>query len=741
MRTSRLFTTAAVIPIASFLAVATAHAQDTTATLQQPLAEGPEATAADSDIVVTARRRAESMQKVPVAVTVIGGETLKNVGALTSQDVARLVPSLYVGGGGFGSTSSTIALRGITNPASNISFDPSVGTYVDEVALARNYGTLFDYFDISNVQVLRGVQGTLFGRNNVGGAILISTTKPKPINEMIVTGEYGNYNSWRSSAVVNVSPAPGLLALRFGLLTHTRDGYGKNVATGERLFDKNSQVARFSALLTPSANTEFQLTGEYSIHDETGPAFTPRSPTGRSVTPGLGFYQGNYDGRFADKGDDYYVTGHARIDFGAVELKAIGNYLEGQNVVYQDVDATRVAPNLANRRLTKHDQYSGELQLSGKLLDGRVDWILGGYHLKETGSQPTVTLAFNSETLLFIENKTTAGFGHIDFKPIDGLQIGGGVRYTKDEKGIRSGSRLTTSGECTTAAAVRAPGAYDAQSCLVALQKNDGYWSYDANVNYQATRDVLVYARTGRGQKSGGFNSALSNVGDLQGYEPEIGTDYELGVKSELFDRRLRVNVAAFQTDYKDIQRLGFVVIDVAGVPTTAVTISNAAKARIRGIELEVSAHLTDSLTIDGNYSHLGPKYLSFTGLSGGVIVDQRNYPFQQVSRNQGSASVTYTRNYEGVARLNANVNYAYRSRYELAPVPDELLSQKGYGMWNAQLRIAPQAIDGLEISAFVRNLTSEKYWTAGASAGTVRFVVAGQPRMYGLGATYRFGD
>lgn len=727
---------------ASWLAISVFSILSATSALAQDGSGSSEEASQGDEIVVTARRRDENIQDVPVAVSAFSEKFLEDRGIRDSADISRAVPSLYIDQGGFSSSSTNIAMRGITNPGSNISFDPTIGIYVDEVYLARNYGTLFDYFDVSSIQVLRGVQGTMFGRNNLGGAILIGTAKPEDANYAKAEIGYGNYDAKKAGVVVNVSPAPGVLHLRAGFVAHKRDGWGLDVNSGSRLSSKNTYTARASALLTPGASSEFQLTYERSWRDQSGPIFSPRQPTGRTVRPGLGFYEVAYDSPVGDEGTDQYLTGRGKVDLGGVEAKLIANWLKGDETVEQDVDATDSGTNVHFIRRTLHEQKSAEFQLSGNGIDSRLQWVAGLYYLDETGEQPTTNVGFNTQTRLFIENKTKAAFVHADFNLTDALQLGGGIRYTKDDKEVAYGTLNLTTGACTTAAAVRVPGLYNATNCLVTVGLNSGYWSWDANINYAFSDDVRLYARAGRGQKSGGFNSGLANAADLLGYRPEVATDYEIGLKTTLLDRRIRLNLAAYQTDYKDVQRTRLVLVGTVPNQSTVLSVSNAAKARIRGFEAEFSARPADGLSLNANYSYTDPKYLNFTSLdTAGNVVDQSHFPFAYVSKHQIGADVNYEFEAGSAGTLDMNINYSHRSTYVATVVPDPLFVQPGYGLWGGKFRFQPAALPGMELIAWATNLTNEKWMTHGASSGSIRFAGPGTPRLYGVTLKYRFGD
>jgi iron complex outermembrane receptor protein len=695
------------------------------------------------EVVVTARRREESIQDVPVAVSAFNMARLEELAIGDNRDLSRSVPSLFIDQGGFGSTSTNMAMRGITTPGSNISFDPTIGIYVDEVYRARNYGTLFDLFDVAGVQVLRGVQGTLFGRNNIGGAVLVTTNKPTFDAEARLDAGAGNLDARRLSGVVNVPLIDDTLAVRLAAKTATGDGWGRNVNNGQRLETKDMQIVRASALFTPSSSSQFDLSYERTEYDQTGPIFSPREPAGRVVRPGLGFYDVAYDTpEVSDTGIDWNVNGRASIDLGSVSTKLIASHLKGDGTVVQDVDATDYStptlPNVNFKRRTAYDQTTVEFQVLSNAAES-LKWVAGLYYLEESAYQPTLNVVFNTRTKLWVDNKSEAAFAHFDYDISPSWQVGAGARYTRDEKQESYGADNVATGVCTPAPpAIRAYSGYDPATCVVDVAKDASYWSWDANVNYRLSAEVMLYARAGRGQKSGGFNSAIVNAADLDGYLPEVATDYEVGVKSDLFDQRVRLNAALFQTDYDDVQRSRLVLVGTPPTQSTALSVSNAARARIRGAELEFGLN-GDAWEWMVNYSYVDPEYLDFTTLnSSGQVVDQSNFPFAFVSEHQLGTDFRYRADLS-IGQLSSTLSYAYRSTYSAVPVIEPLLVQDGYGVLGARISFEPSSVRNLSISAWGQNLTDEHWITHGASSGAIRFAGPGRPRMYGIDIGYRF--
>jgi iron complex outermembrane receptor protein len=695
------------------------------------------------DVKVTARRRQERLQDVPVAVSAFTEAQIQKQGIRDSSDIARNTPSLSLQAGSFGSTSTNVNLRGIFSPGANISFDPTIGVYVDEVYLARNYGSLFDYFDVNNVQVLRGVQGTLFGRNNTGGAVLVNTVAPQMTNSLDVFLSAGNYSYFRGEVIGNLMLKPDVLAIRFGGMTVERDGYGRDVNHNKQMGDRDTQSYRASILLTPSEHSEFRLTHSLSELDDSGPIFSPRNPTGRVQRTGLGFYDVAYDSPgIRNWGHDESTTGSGRIDFGNLSAKLILNHLSGKETVIQDVDATDYStptlPNINLRRTTEHAQSSGEFQLSGKSLNDRLNWVTGIYALTEDGYQPTLNLGNLRQNRLSIDNRSKAIFAHGDLDVTDRFGIGAGIRYTKDEKSVTYGDFNTGTGVCIPPSAViQAYPTYDPSTCRVKVSKDDGYFSWDLTANYKIAPDVQVYARTGRGQKSGGFNSLISNAADLEGYDPEVVTDYEIGIKSLLMGRRLKLNAAIFYTDYKDIQRTALVLVGTS----PQVSISNAAQARIEGLELEAAYRFDSGFSINGNYSYTDPKFTEFTTRdAAGNPVDQSHLPFDFASKNQLGVTLGYDAYLDNKGQMSLSLGYYYRSEFHVYPTLNPAAKQDGYDTVNFRASFSPDRFPKMDIAVWGRNLNDAKYITGGSNPGAVSFVVPGQPRMYGVDFRYKFG-
>ncbi len=676
------------------------------------------------DIVVTARRRAESIQQVPVAVTALSANDLEQLSVRDLTGLSRATPGLFLETNPRSGLGANVTLRGQATQNAVITYDSPIGLYVDDVFLARNQGVLGGLFDVSQVQVLRGVQGSLFGRNSNGGAILISTQEP--LNDFSGYGKaaLGNYAFRQFEGVVNAPVVDGLLAIRGGLQKVDRKGFEFNRTTGERNNSRDTFAARFAAKLTPGDDFTSILRYDYLYANQLPPATHPNKALG-PFTPPQDFYESITGAPWEDRLRSHTVSLTSIFTQGDIEIRNILSYHRQRGFTISDSDGFPLP--LIDTQLTENqDQYTGELRVSGKLADGRLRWLVGGYYFHESGDSNN----FNPATLRLElgqgRNKSIAGFAHLEFDITDRLGIGGGVRRTRDDRRLISGR--TEAGVCRTEPAILLPG-----QCLAQANRRFNYWTYDANINYRIGDAINLYARTGRGVKAGGFDVPILVPASLQPYQPEIARDYEVGLKAEFLDRRLRTNFAAFRTDYDDIQRIDIVL--VAG--SLAAVTRNAAKARIQGFEAEVTAVPVDGLTLSGSLSVTDADYKRFT-LFG---TDVSNNEFTQVPKTTYTLAATHALPLGNAGDLTLHADYSYKSRIHFATVNNLANSQRGYGLLSARATFAPAAVEGLEIAAFATNITGKKYNVGGVALGPFDVLYRGMPFMIGGEVTFRFGQ
>lgn len=713
------------------------------------------------ELVVTARRRGENLQEVPVAATVISGEQLRAQGAVNTRDVLLSVPNLTVSTGSRGSRDAVINVRGLATADTSPVFDPSVGIYVNDIYQGRSAGSLTDTIDLESVQVLRGPQGTLFGRNSVGGAVLVATKRPEPVFGGELQAKIGNYDGVGGHAILNV-PLGSEWAVRGVVRQYKRKGYGKNLLTG---FDNlnNEDNTEWRVSLQGEVSSRITLFASYDGVDEAsnGRAATPIgtvpainfttavatqlgliSPSTQLPAPGsLGEHETTgliANGRDATRIDR--VSGAVTWRLADhVTFNLLAGYQKLRNKSTTDQDGTPAL--IANASMPNHQQqryYEG--RFSGELLGSRVEWILGGNFFNEQAAIEVLTnperATTRSDSLSFVQNQSYAGFAHLSFDVTEQFSIAGGVRQTYDRRNIQTAvyrGATNSIATCGVNVALRAPGGCEAR----ARAKFD-YVSWEGTANYRFTDNVMAYARAAKGQKSGGFNASVQ-TGFLNPFNPETLLQYELGLKSELFDRRVRFDVAAYSGDYKQIQRQ--VIRIIRGAPS--VFVSNAAAATVKGAEAELTVAPAEGLQLRAGIGYTDAEYdaWNFVDPVTGAREDLSKNRFAIVPKYTYRLSAQYRRDL-GPAIVSASASWNATSKYFLSPENRNDFIQDGYGLLSARLAVLMRDED-VEVALFGNNLTDKYYNTFGSvyglPAGALLVPVSGQPRMVGASLTYRF--
>lgn len=765
------------------------------------------------DIVVEARRTSENLQTVPIAVTVPTGETLDRAQIISIDQLPTVVPGLIIQSATGQPASAVIAIRGQGSSDALLAIDQAVGQYFDGVYIARSSGALFNFVDVQRVEVLRGAQGTLFGRNTTGGAISVVSNKPTDKLEGSLRLRYGNYDTYEATGVLNLPLKGDQVALRLVGQHVQNDGFGTNTSFNTSLGGDNVDSVRGTLRIAPAElparltivadytnrRGEGQMVGlkgfprnpatgantngtaQSTLNACSGPAANPLCPV---RTPAGDTYS-NYAIDFKGKGsffdaalsviptsfaESWGVAATTEIDISDVTaFKSITAWRGVKTDSLTDNDGTPYALSGGLRagdgNIINQNQFSQEVQLTTKALQDRLELIVGGFYFTESGTDLSRSYSawpLGTRRLSNVDgditNKSYAGFGQFNFNITDTLRFTGGLRYTRDERSILRRNRT----ENTDAAGLpngvticnvpTAPGA----PCEALTEANFGYWSYTAGFDWKAADGVFLYAKTNRASRSGGFNSRATGTTPLT-FNPETVTDYEFGFKLDLLDRKLRINTALFQTNYDGIQRtVPFVVGAVNGVGGTLTNvILNAASARIRGLETEITVQPTDGFQFGTSATFLDPKFLDFSipTLVNGVAgtQDVRDTPYSFVSKQSVSVFADYTTAL-GSGELNLRADYAWRSnRYGTGPLVGPGLNEAfrensnipSYGVLNGQIAYQFEN-PNVELAIYGQNIANSKYIMRVLSVETQLGFTSyspGLPRMYGARLTYRFGN
>jgi iron complex outermembrane receptor protein len=699
---------------ACLLAMSTASA----ALAQSAPPPGPAASNQVEEIVVTARKTGEELQKTPIAVTALTTQTMTQKQIQQVDDLQRTVPGLVIGGGGTGPTSIVyMAIRGEAQNSPNSVTDSAVGIYVDGVYIARALIGNLGFLDIQHLEVLRGPQGTLFGRNTTGGALSVTTNEPSNKYEGYVEAGYGNYNDARLEGVVNLPLINDQLAARVALQYNSHDAYYTDPFPGGTNPDqlKHDYTGRVSLRWTPTAiPLKAVLSVDFTDQQDTGVptaliAWNPAAAGGLfafapSLDPYLvGNLGYNHSGSAPNTADprvntsfdsnkSFGVALNLDYDIGRLHLKSITGYRGSTTGDAIDLDGTPVGVGAFVSYYQQH-QISQELQLSEKI--GKFDLIGGVYYFHEGGTeysadptfyfipQPFACQVINpglcglgneSTNYAYYTGSSTAIFGQFNYHITDTIRFTGGLRWTWDNRGLNRMGRNNVADEfgptfATSTCGVGADtGNPVGAPCSATYNASFNYPAWTAGLDWQAKENLFLYIKTSKASMAGGFNTRAVPPTVSQAVAPESNMDVEIGAKAEWFDHRLRANVSLFNGWQKDVQRIVNTVFD--GTLTQYET--NAGDTTTRGGELEVTALPWQGMQIDFNGSYLDAAYVKgsfheeqsttnpITGLPQTVTVDRSGEPVPQAPRWTFSVGGTQTYHMP-VGRLSLHLDYAWR--------------------------------------------------------------------------------
>jgi iron complex outermembrane recepter protein len=679
--------------------------------------------AALQEVVVTAQKRAENLQQTPVSMAAINSDEVLRLGITNVASLTNAVPDLHIMPFGSASTTLEVFIRGVGQVDSQVTEDSPVGIYLNGVYIARPVGLGTDIADIDRIEVLRGPQGTLYGRNTTGGAINILTTKPQDTfgaSELVTAGNYG---AWRSQTILNL-PVTDTLAVRGVFDWNKRDGWLTNNGLGEDFSAYNQQSGRFDMRWHPSEAIDVDYsydrsknvyTSDYYHLTEPSPnfAFLPAQPDrlGQTTLPNP----------FMDSND--LIWGHTlTVTIGTPigEVKSISAYRETHSYNYQDFSAnTFLAIYRNDPIIISQHQVSEELQLVGSTPSKQFDYIAGLYYFKEgANSDDTDKVDIASvdvHNFVSANNQTYAAYGQLTWRPTaqSPWAVTVGARYTKDK---READNL-----------VAAPGSteYDNTSPTFILA-------------YQPTSALNFYGKVVQGYKAGGFNWREGNFNDPFG--PEKITTYELGAKTEWLEHRLRWNVAVFYSDYKDMQ----LDILVPNQPDPTLTrTENAGKAKVSGVETEFTFALLQNLRVNLNYAYLHNEITEVEGDNPDL------WHLPGAPKNSVFVGADWDIAHTAIGLLSANASYSYRSESltQAREVIGDGATAPSYSLVDLRVSLSGNGCITAKteclLAGWVRNLTDSQ-WQAdpfGSFSGlhAIKMTNYGTPRTFGVDFRVKF--
>jgi iron complex outermembrane receptor protein len=815
-RALRLCGKSILLGSASIMAAGAAHAQS-----------APQADAAASagsgygDIVVTARRREESIQRVPVAVTAVTSEQIAERGIQTTEDLQKLVPGVIFSGAG-GSESPTFFIRGQGRDVIGAAL-PSVITYFNEVPLNAR-GSTIPTFDVANVQVLKGPQGTLFGRNTTGGAVLYYSQKPTYDFGGYAQATLGDYSWHALEGAVNVPLIADKLAVRVAGQYTSRAGYTKDM-TGNRDPDNlNNHAFRVSVLAEPveglknttvfdyywsrTNSTAVQALGfspvitnnfgnysnfiGYLAHVALAPVLNPAQQqalvdgfacttsidcnvdqqVARQLAAGPRKTWSNPNYQPENYSRVWGITNTTEFDLGGVSVKNIFGYRQSSTRLNSNSDGLPVSMLVGDT----HDstkQVSDELQISGKALGDKLNYILGAFYLKVSpNGEQVLPLQFlnpasispdawpiSSSGNALLTDESKALFANVGYEIVPGLRFNAGFRHTWDKESIcgytdifSEAGRAKSLADCkATVADIMAGGGGATGAAAAGIDKSAKFeantWS--VGLDYQATPDLFVYGVARRGYRAGNFNTpSLGGIlTPYQTYTPQFVTDFEIGVKADwrMGGVRGRTNVAAFHSNFTKLQRQISAIPanfdgdnNPANDPTGTSVVVNGGKSRVQGIEVSGYISPVPSLTFDYGVSYIDAKFTElsappiFVGLAGG------DAKFNSTPK----WSYSVQGRYQLPVKLAGGDVVLRGSYYWVDDYIVGALNFPSHHTIDAAIDINHIADSGLNLSFFVNNLTNEAYLLHSVLSGNSPGVFSADyaaPRMYGVRARYNF--
>lgn len=713
------------------------------------------------EIIVTAERRETNLQLTPLAVTALSADKLAAAGVAVINDVAASVPNLVSTTGPQGSSDANFFVRGVGQFDFIITNDPGVGVYVDGVYLGRTVGAMLDSSDVQRVEVLRGPQGTLFGRNTLGGAISVVSRQPDPSAfSADLTATYGSRDRVEVAGGVN-APIGSDSALRVSGFFRQQDGFARNAVTSDLFGKTDRHGGRAQLRLGLTETLRVDLSADYSL-DKSNPAPSvlraivpaPFFPAGAAadVHNPDDFYRIYASNSPEARNETYGFSGTITLDLGSATLKSITAYRHLDGFSTSDPDGTRY--KLYDQIVdTNQKQFSEELQLSGDALGKRLSYLLGAYHFRETAAQ-VLGLCFAPISSPLAQpfapcntwtqgnrqiTRSTALFGQLRYALVDRLSLTLGGRYTWDTKRIVSNQFFDFRPQGVGPGAIFGfglpPALLGQRITLPIVTDLPGRATFrqftpKVGIEYRAGPRAFVFASYSKGFRAGGFNGRLiAPQSTVPTYQPDTNDTFELGFKSDWLDRRLRVNATLFHSLYRDIQQT---IAD----PSVQFRVANAGDATLKGFELELTLAPIDAFRVDAavGYTHSALKNVP---AAVGPINGNR-LPFSP--EWTVSLGAQYDITFAG-GTLSPRVDYRLQSEVFFTAFNLPLERQASYDLVNARISWT-DARKRFSVSAYGQNLGNTKYFTFGqdalASQG-VAYSYLGRPREFGVTVGYRY--
>lgn len=701
-------------------------------------------------IVVTAQRRQENLTDVPISVAVLGGDALKDKVILSTSDLTVAVPGLNWGRS---TNFSQPTIRGVGSRNASAGDEPNVASFVDGVYLPDMTGTLLELSNIERIEVLKGPQGTLFGRNATGGAINVVTKAPTDTFNLSAAATYGRFDYYRLTGSVSGPIVGDNVMASLSAVKYDDKGYVRNIYTGKMQGSSGGTAARARFTFTNNDNLTLQVNGFYSDTDNnvlSSPYMIDGNTSGRNSIPGgataTTFNPTNIPASqiIADKPyttatfaptfgktKQWFVDPHVEIDLGFATLSAQASMGRTKTLNYSWTDSTPL--QLSRTEYTSLNDFSNQEVVLTSNDPGRLKWLVGvtGFQ-SDARFDPLISTRRTgpstfSPAIIYYGQKTNAiaAFGEVTFEAIDNLFITGGIRYNDDKKS-----------------------AYNLIGGVkVGGEKSFNNWSPRAVVRYEFAPNSSIYGSFTRGFKSGTFNAVSANGVRLPA-SPELIDAYEVGLKSGIIPG-VYAEAAAYYYDYKDLQVSAAIIVNGASVTT----VQNAGSASIKGLEFSLNAELFEGFTVFGAVSLIDSKIKNFPNAvvqvrnrnaQGNLTLNGNTQTTLDVSGNELIRAPDYTfsigANFSqpvGAGRLAANVNAFFSDSYffDLS----NALTQPRYEVVNGSVTYHFSQDRGAYVGVFGQNLTNQVYAAGMLSSAFGDAIQANKPRWWGVTVGYEY--
>ena len=692
-----------------------------------------------AEIIVTAQKTgARRLQDTPIALSAFSADQLAATQSSNIRDLAQFIPNLNISQV---TTNPVITIRGVgTNNVLNGS-DPDVTVQMDGVYVARPSSQANDFLDVERVEVLRGPQGTLYGRNAIGGTINVISRRPsdEPLAEFALTA--GNYKAFQAQAYVSGPIVRDKVQASLAATYTRHDDYEKNIVAGAQdgVFNANRGGLRGQVRIQLSDRIDATTRADIAVQHEHLPGpyhlrlpFAP-APLASSLVGDYTRVAINTPSttRYRAGG----ISEEVNFDLGDnLTLKSITGFRWNRYRLSTDNDATEQNRTIGAFFETEKQQ-SQEFDLSGKF--GNLDAVAGAYYFHDTAytdvsAQPIIGPNIKINSLVHFFTRSYAGFAQGTYHITDNFSATAGIRYTTEKKGIDV--FVTRTSRVTGATLAGFP-------IIFTTEPKFDAWTPKFGLDYKVSPNILLYASATKGYKSGGTNYAANSLATAA-FNPESMWSYEGGFKADLLDRHLRLNMSAFHYDYKDLQIQ-------SSISPGVVSIGNAAQARVSGVEAELTARLTDTLRLDANGALLRAKYSTFTRASVTAalapllvgdprynaalgLYDASGHRLNQAPRYSGTIAATKDFPLSSGATITARGDVYFQGRTYYDPQNTIYTSQAAYSLLNAQLGYTSPD-KSFSVFAFGKNLANKHYLFAFQSNGVQPAGFAAAPRTYGL--------